>query len=547
MKLADELRKIISGEVADDEATLAAMSRDASVFVVKPSVVVYPKDISDLSALVKFVIANKKKNRKLSLTARSAGTDMSGGPLSESIVVAFGRYFNRIKDIKPGYAVAEPGVFYRDFEKATLRYGSIMPAYPASRELCALGGIINNNSGGEKTLKYGKAENYIESVNVVLADGKEYFFAEIPVKEAKRLARRNDFEGEIYRKLLRLLSKNAKFIEESRPHVSKNSAGYALWNVWDRRRDTVNLAKLFIGAQGTLGFVTSARIRLVAVPKKAKMLIIFMNDLSRLGETINTVLPFKPESFESYDDNTLKLALKYFPSFARLMGTRNILSLGIKFLPELWMAATSGLPKLVLQAEFTGDNDLELANIIRQLKRKLQPFGFAMRVAETKEEARKYWLIRRESFNLLRNRIKDRHTAPFIDDIVVAPEKLPEFLPRLNAILAEYNLTYTMAGHIGNGNFHIIPLMNLKKKLERDIIPELSEKVYNLVFEFGGSTTGEHNDGLIRSPYLKQMYGDKMYKLFVEVGKIFDPRDIFNPGKKTDSSLSFAIKHIRRD
>jgi len=547
MFLADELKKVISGDVLSDEVSLAEYSHDASLFEVKPQVVVFPKDVDDLGKLIKFVSEKKKDMPGLSLTARAAGTDMSGGPLTESIVVGFKKYFNKIKSVNAKQAVAEPGVFYRDFEKETLKYNALLPSYPASRELCAMGGIVNNNSGGEKTLKYGKTENYVEALRVVLADGNEYVFKALTEKELAEKLTLQTFEGQVYRKMDALIKNNEGLIESARPKVSKNSAGYYLWNIINKAKKTFDLSAVFVGAQGTLGFVTEATIRLVPIPKYAKMLVIFMDDLAPLGELTNKILKYQPESFESYDDNTLKLALKYFASFAKLMGAKNVISTGWKFLPEFLMVLSGGIPKLVLQVEFTGDNEDELAAIIDKLKAELAPYKFRTRVAGSKEEAKKYWIIRRESFNLLRNRIKGKHTAPFIDDVVVNPEKLPEFLPQLNNILKEYHLTYTLAGHIGNGNFHIIPLMDFKNPVETSIIPELSDKVYALVLKFGGSITGEHNDGLIRSPYLKAMYGEAMYKLFEEVNRIFDPQDIFNPGKKVSSDKDFMVNHIRKD
>jgi len=547
MFLADELKKVISGDVLSDEVSLAEYSHDASLFEVKPQVVVFPKDVDDLGKLIKFVSEKKKDMPGLSLTARAAGTDMSGGPLTESIVVGFKKYFNKIKSVNAKQAVAEPGVFYRDFEKETLKYNALLPSYPASRELCAMGGIVNNNSGGEKTLKYGKTENYVEALRVVLADGNEYVFKALTEKELAEKLTLQTFEGQVYRKMDALIKNNEGLIESARPKVSKNSAGYYLWNIINKAKKTFDLSAVFVGAQGTLGFVTEATIRLVPIPKYARMLVIFMDDLAPLGELTNKILKYQPESFESYDDNTLKLALKYFASFAKLMGAKNVISTGWKFLPEFLMVLSGGIPKLVLQVEFTGDNEDELAAIIDKLKAELAPYKFRTRVAGSKEEAKKYWIIRRESFNLLRNRIKGKHTAPFIDDVVVNPEKLPEFLPQLNNILKEYHLTYTLAGHIGNGNFHIIPLMDFKNPVETSIIPELSDKVYALVLKFGGSITGEHNDGLIRSPYLKAMYGEAMYKLFEEVNRIFDPQDIFNPGKKVSSDKDFMVNHIRKD
>ena len=173
-KLLDELKTLIKGDVLNDSETLLTYSHDASLFEVKPQVVVFPKDEEDIKNLVKFVSENKKKYPTLSLTGRSAGTDMSGGSINESIIVAFGKYFNNTPVINANIATTAPGVFYRDFEKETLKYNLIFPSYPASRELCAMGGIFNNNAGGEKSLKYGKTEDYVRRMKVVFADGKIY-------------------------------------------------------------------------------------------------------------------------------------------------------------------------------------------------------------------------------------------------------------------------------------------------------------------------------------------------------------------------------------
>jgi FAD/FMN-containing dehydrogenase len=166
-------------------------------------------------------------------------------------------------------------------------------------------------------------------------------------------------------------------------------------------------------------------------------------------------------------------------------------------------------------------------------------------LTKSPQETQKYWTIRRESFSLLRKHVRNKHTAPFIDDIVVRPEYLPEFLPKLNKIFEQYpHLIYTIAGHAGDGNFHIIPLMNLADPAERAIIPKLSDSVYDLVLEYHGSITGEHNDGLIRTPYVEKMFGSEVTGLFEQVKHILDPQNIFNPGKKVGGNLQYALDHI---
>ena len=546
--LFEELKNLIKGEVAEDEQTLQNFSHDASIFEVNPRVVVFPKDAEDVQNVIKFINNHKKENPTLSVTGRSAGTDMGGGPLNESIILSFTQHFNQILGLVGNVATTQPGVYYRDFEKFTLQSGLIFPSYPASRELCAMGGIVNNNSGGEKSFEYGKTENFVKKLRMVLSDGNIYEFKPLNEKELAEKLLLKSFEGEIYRKIHTLITKNYDEIKAAKPIVSKNSAGYFLWNVYDKETNVFDLTKLFVGAQGTLGIMLDAGIELMPVKKHSEMLVIFMGqkDMDNLGPIINTILPTKPESVETYDDNTLKLAIKFFPEFARKMGAANIISTAFHFIPEFFMALTGGIPKLIIQVEFTGNNLDDLKDKINSLKNSLKPYKLKMRIAGNEKQSKKYWLIRRESFSLLREKIKDKHTAPFIDDFVVRPEKLPEFLPKLNKILEKYpSLIYTIAGHIGDGNFHIIPLMDIADEKQREIIPVLGKEVYDLVFEYHGSTTGEHNDGLVRSPYLKKMYGEKIYELFEKTKEIFDPLNIFNPRKKIYSSMDYSMKHIR--
>src|SRR5258708_2387923 len=204
--LIDQLKKHVSGDVMGDEETLSAFSHDTSLFELKPKAVVYPKDEKDVQALVKFVSERKDQYPELSLTGRSAGTDMGGGSINESIIVAFGKYFNALPTIHGNVATVEPGVFYRDFEKETLKQHLLFPSYPASREICAMGGIVNNNSGGEKSLQYGKTEKYVKRVKVVLRDGKEYEFKALNEKELQAKMSQKDLEGELYTKIFTLIN-----------------------------------------------------------------------------------------------------------------------------------------------------------------------------------------------------------------------------------------------------------------------------------------------------------------------------------------------------
>lgn len=545
--MLEELKNIIKGEVSSDKKELLVYSRDASIFEVKPQLVVKPKDAEDIKNIVKWVLANKDLSPELSLTARSGGTDMTGGALNDSIILDFTSHFKRILEVSDppagGFAVVEPGVFYRDFEKETLKKNLLLPSYPASREICTVGGMVANDSGGEKSLRYGKTENYVQDLNVVLGDGQEYLLKALTPEELEQKKSQDSFEGEIYRQMYDLLESNFELIQKAKPKVSKNSAGYLLWNVWDRNK--FDLAQLFTGAQGTLGLITKIKFRLIKPKKYSRLLLIFLRDLKSLGDVVNLVNKSEPESFESYDDHTFKLATKILPDLIKRMGIGAM----FKFIPDAWAILTGGVPKMVMIVEFTGDDETELSDKIKKCQKDVSnKFGLKTRITKDNIDAQKYWIIRRESFNLLRKHVQGKKTTPFIDDLIVRPEYLPEFLPKLNEILDQYknHMVYTIAGHPGDGNFHIIPLMDLSDEKSRQIIPELSEKVYNLVLEYHGSITAEHNDGLIRTPYLEKMYGPEVYKLFEKTKQIFDPKNIFNPHKKVGGSMEYALKHINK-
>lgn len=543
MQEAKQIEQLIKGEVAEDEKTLADSSRDASLYKVKPQLVVFPKDTNDIKELVKFVTAENKKGGHLSLTARSAGTDMTGGPLSESIVLSMTRHFNHIGKIGKDSAVVEPGVFYRDFEKETLKRGLLLPSYPASRELCTVGGMVANNSGGELNLIYGKTENYVQELKMVLRDGNEYTFKPLTLPELEKKKQGTGLDAEIYRQLHELIERNFDLLLQAKPKVSKNSAGYYLWNVYDKQKSVFDINRLLVGSQGTFGIITEIKFRLVKPKTREHLLVVFLNDLQILPEITNHLLKFNPQSIESYDDQTFKVAMKLLPDImARLKG--NAIKLFFGFIPELWMVLTGGIPKLVMLAEFASDTEKDALERAKLAQASLKEFPVRTKLVLNEQSAEKYWVIRRESFSLLRHHVQGMRTAPFIDDFVVRPELLGEFLPKLYTILKKYNLLYTIAGHVGDGNFHIIPLMKIGDPKAAEVIKDLGQEVYGLVLEYKGSITGEHNDGLVRSPYLTQMYGPQIYELFVATKKIFDPDNIFNPGKKTDASMSFAIDHL---
>lgn len=537
------------GDIDDSDELLTKYSHDASMFEIKPKLVIAPKNAKDVEVAVALISERKKKHRSLSLTARSAGTDMSGGAINDSIIVDFNKYLQDVISVKKDHVVTQPGVFFRDFDVRTGPY--LLPSYPASRDLATVGGMVNNNSGGEKSLEFGKTDRYVKSIKFVFADGVERIVKPLHKTELAIKIQQDDFEGQVYREMYELLEKNYDTIKAAKPNVSKDSTGYHLWNVWDRETGIFDLTKAIVGAQGTLGFVTEANLRLVPRPKHSGLLVLFMKDIDNLGELIPKILRHKPATMESFDDATLWLSIRFMPSFLTMLGPWGFIKLLFSLIPD-GLQLLRGIPKLILMVEFTGNTEQQVRNKIKKLHGELSDLraryeinGFEEDATEAKSE--KFWIMRRRSFQLLRSKVRDKHTAPFIDDLVVNPEHLAEFLPRIRKIIKKYKLFATIAGHMGDGNFHIIPLMNIEKKRERKKILPAMKEVNELVLEYKGSLSGEHNDGLVRGPWLKQMYGSEMVDIFRKTKHIFDPQNIFNPHKKANADWNYSYSHIRKN
>lgn len=544
--ILNDLQQAVVGDITTLDVDREKFARDTSLFYVKPEIVVYPKNRTHISNLLAYATEARKHDIDISVTFRSAGTCMTGGPLTQSILVDTTRYLTHISDVTESSATAEPGVYYRDFEKRTLEKGWLMPSYPASRELAAIGGMVSNNAGGEKTLTYGKTEKYIQSLDVVYANGERDLVRAFTSEELEAKMNEQNEGGRIHREMYALITEHYDTIMKAKPTVSKNSSGYYLWNVYNKETGVFDLSKLVVGSQGTLAAVASATLTGVKPKDHSRMIVMFVPSTVHLGEIIVKMLTHKPESIESYDDHTFKIAIKFFKDIALKMGG-NMITMGIQFLPEFWMVLTGGVPKIILMAEFAGDSEEDVEAQVARAYEDMKSFKLPIQRTRSEWESKKYWTFRRESFNLLRSRLAGMRTAPTIDDIVVHPQDLPEFLPKLDAIFSKdayKGLIYTIAGHMGDANFHVVPLIDIHTEGIVDTLHQLMDEVFTLVFEYKGSMSGEHNDGLLRSSYLPKMFAPEIITLFEKTKNIFDPLHVLNPGKKVFADKEFAWKHI---
>jgi FAD/FMN-containing dehydrogenase len=542
-RLLTELGEIFGGEISTSSADRHTYSHDASIYELIPEAILYPRTSNDIQTLVRFVSKNKHDYPALSITPRGAGTDMSGGAINNSLLVDMTRHFTTIHPFSGDTLHAEPGVYMRDID-ALLKTDYLIGCVPASRALCTIGGMVGNNSGGERSLRYGNADESVRELKVIFADGNEYIVKPLTKRELGIKMKQGDFEGNLYKKIYELIETHYDHIKNARPRVNKNSMGYNLWSVWDRETGIFDLTRLITGSQGTLGIVTDI---IMQTHKKAPhngLLVAYVDKANQLEKIIPTVMKHRPVTFEGFDDITFNLGIKHFKSFRKQLGTKEWL----KQQSTLAIQAArfrAHLPSVVLMIEFDGETIEEINAKISVLQKDLDHFKLKTTVEHDDADSALFWNLRRASLSLLRNRVHDKYASPFIDDLTVQPRYIHAFLPEIRDIIRKYKLPATVAGHFGDGNFHIIPLMDIESKDDQAKLEPVMRDIIPIIKKYGGTLAGEHNDGMVRGPWLPAVFGDDIYQLFRQTKEIFDPMYLFNPHKKTDASWDFSMEHIR--
>ncbi len=542
--LVGELKKQVAGGVFTDLPTRRQSSRDASIYELVPDVVVEPTNAQDIEKLVAFVNKHKQAFPKLSITPRSAGTDMSGGAIGNSILLEMTPHFNKIEALRSNVLQVQPGVFIRDIDPVLLKKDLQLGCIPASRALCTIGGIVGNNAGGEQSLRYGNADRSVRELDVVLADGNTYTIKPLNKKQLDRKMAEKTYEGDLYRRIYSLIEKNYDIVRNARPRVNKNSMGYNVWSVWDRDTGIFDMTQLFTGSQGTLGVITD--IKIAAVPKAphSGLLLAYLPSIKHLGNIIDTVMEHNPATFEGFDDITFNLGIKYFKTFRKQLGTKEYLRQQAQLTKSV--AKFKGhLPNILLMIEFDGETHQEVLNKISNLHDDLKKYKIRIDIESDEKSSAPFWQIRRAALALLRNQISGRYASPFIDDMTVQPKHLPKFIPELRKVIRKYKLPATIQGHFGDGNFHIIPLMDITGTKDQAKLEPVMRELIPIVLKYGGTMAGEHNDGMVRGSWLPAVFGQDIYNVFREVKEIFDPNYIFNPHKKTDASWEFSMSHVR--
>ena len=521
----EKLRSLVKGEIETSADILDFFSTDGSIFKIKPQAVFYPKDTVDIQNLVRYIADLARDGHKIPITMRGKGTDQAGGPLGAGIIVDTTRYMNHILEVGEDFVRMEPGVRYGEVQAGLRSLGKYLPPYPASVGICTIGGAVANNASGEKTIKYGATRRYVESLKVVLANGDLIETAPLSGHEVGAKKRQEDFEGDLYRNLDELLVGSWDLIKESQPHVSKNAAGYALASI--DRYNKFDLGQLFTGSQGTLGIITEITLKTAPTPKKVSLIVGYFKDIHEVGEAVIKLLHLKPSALEVVDKNLITMVNEQDPD-------------------QLAGLIPAQLPAIVLLTEFDDPEPGLIKKKVKAAKRILEKHTYHWVEKEDPVDQGRFWKLRRSAAAVMWTILGNEKALPIVEDGVVPVALLPEFFERAYEIFKKYDLKIAVWGHAGDANLHMQPFMDLGREADRRKIFDLADDFYKMVIEMGGSTSAEHNDGLLRSPYLKDLYGEEMYRLFERVKKIFDPNNILNPGKKIGVRIE-DLRELLRD
>jgi len=510
--LRSELQRQIEGEVRFDQISRALYSSDASVYQIQPLGVVIPKNRQDITSVVEIC-----GRFRCPITMRGGGTSQAGQAIGEGIQVDTSKYYNHVLEVnaEERWARVEPGIVLDELNAQLAPLGLRFAPDISTASRATIGGMMANNSCGARSVLYGKTIDHVLEQTVVLADTSIVQFREI---SRPAVPTGNSLEAACYSTVLRLAREHAAEIDRRYPKILRRVMGYNLDEFRDPSKP-INLARIMVGSEGTLGVVLEAKLRLVPLPKAKAVMVISFADLLEALAAAPVILRHGPSAVEVMDksilDNTRQNAV----------------------LDKIRTTFIAGDPEATLCVEFYGDRKEDLPPRLSALEQDLrsQKLGYQYRTETEPAGQARIWSLREAALGLSMAMKQEAKSIPFVEDTAVAPEKLSGFIGRFLTILRSHNTTAGIYAHASVGCLHVRPVINMKTELGLRTFEKIAQEVADLVLEFGGALSGEHGDGLVRSPFMRQMFGDELYEAFREIKRTFDPLGIFNPGKIVDA------------
>ncbi len=510
-KLERDLKSQVKGEVYFDDYHRILYSTAACIFQVIPLGVVLPRDEEDVAGLMTYARENK-----IPLTARGAGSGVAGQTVNSGIIIDFSKYMNRIITIDPedDTVHVQPGLVYDQLNRKLKAYGKFFPPDPSSGPYCTIGGMIGNNSGGSHSVLYGSMKENIHSLRAITSGGVTFKTQPLLVDSLDQSDRGSEANENFTLRYAYLLKGKECMLESWKPQVNRNSSGYNLfdsyrWNGSQGRE--IDLAKLFVGSEGTLCLVTEAVLKIRDLPKKRGTALSLFDSMEKAGEAVMEILKFSPSSLEIMDHSLIKIIIEENQ--------------------EMRAALPEGC-RAVLILEVDGDEE-EVHSRLEDIRASLltNKLAFEFKKALSGPEQERLWKVRKSASPILSSKEGIKRNTRFVEDASVLPERLPEFIVGMRRIMSKYGFQAAIFGHAGDSNIHVNPLLNQRDANDLDKMERIADEAAALVFSLNGSLTGEHGDGRLRSSFLPRMFGP-LYELFEEVKNLFDPEHLLNPGIK---------------
>ncbi|NGO72431.1 FAD-binding and (Fe-S)-binding domain-containing protein [Streptomyces boncukensis] len=521
--LEHRLRRDLDGEVRFDGYTRHLFARDASMYAITPVGVAFPRHAGDVQAAVAAAAEHG-----VPLVPRGAGTSLAGQTVGAGLVLDLSRHMHRIVELDPGArtALVEAGVVQDQLNRAAAPHGLMFGPDTSTSNRATLGGMIGNNSAGSGSLRHGMTIDHVRALDAVLSDASSARLAPVDEGERARRARDSTLEGALYRELPRIVRDSAAAIEEGFPAFWRRACGYRLDRL-ARPDEPFDLAKFVVGSEGTLVLATRALVDLVPKPRRTVIAVGHFTSTQAAIEATEDALACEPAAVELMDRTILDLSRQRI-EYASL-GT-----------------ILEGDPEALLFVSFTGDDEGELRAGLDRLTAlwKRHGHGYHTLQAVTAAQQEALLKVRKSSLGLLMAASEGtRRPLAFVEDTAVDPSRLAAYTRDFRQILDRHGLTAGFYGHCSVGCLHIRPFVDLADPAQERTMRAVAEEIKDLVVSYGGVNSSEHGDGLARSEFNRQIFGDQLYGAMREVKGVFDPDNRMNPGKIVDAPPMTA--HLR--
>jgi len=508
-----DLRKRVRGDVSFDEVRRGIYSTDASIYRITPVAVVCPRDETDVRMAVQTA-----REHGVSILPRAGGTSLGGQVVGASMIMDFSKYMNQILqvNVEERWARVQPGIVRDELNAALAKHRLHFAPDPATADRANVGGMIGNNSSGTRSIIYGKTVDHVLELRVLLSDGEVLELKKLAPEEYRHRASAQNREGQIYRKVEELIHTHRDEIAARYPKVMRRVMGYNLDEL--TVTDEWNLSKLLVGSEGTLATTLEAKINLEPLPNATALCIPHFANLLEAVGAVEDILPHGPSAVEILDGSVLKMARAQL-SIAPLID---------------WL---DGQPEAILMVEFYGNTQEEASakaeGLAADLKNK--GLGYAHVLRHDAAGKARVWQVRKNGLGLMLGMKGDRRPTPFIEDAAVPTKVLAEYVGKVLDFCKSLDVPVALYAHVSVGLIHIRPMLDLRNQRDIDLMKKISQKAFDFVREYGGSWSGEHGDGLVRSSYMEAFYGPQLYGAFKELKQVFDPAGLMNPGKIVDA------------